>query len=211
MSDWGPLYWLIAALLVGVVLTSVVMPFLRPRPPKPKRPGKQGTVRSGAGSQRRRNPDGVPASVPLVLTKHVKQRMTQRDIPEAWLRGTVANPVRVTPDTKERSRCFEQVFDDTHGNITVRHTVKVWVSDADGWPPRKEAVVKSTAAQRSAAIRIRGDQVGEFIGKGGSGIRRLESSTGSKIHVDDDGRILITADTVETVLRTRAMVVAALR
>lgn len=209
MADWGPLYWVIAALLVGVVLAAAVMSFLRP--------GAGST--SGQRSGRTRHPSGIPASVPLVLTRHVKQRMAQREIPEAWLRGTLANPMRVTPDAKERSRKFEQVFDETHdagtgrGNldVTVRHTVKVWVSDADGWPPRKEAVVKSTAAQRSAALRVRRDQVGALIGRGGSGIRRIESATGTRVHVDDDGRVLVTADTVEQVLRGRAMVVASVR
>jgi len=60
--------------------------------------------------------------------------------------------------------------------------------------PRKEI---SQYAPRLLRISIDPEKIGEVIGPGGKMIRRIQEETGSNIEIDDDGTVLISAETVE--------------
>jgi len=150
--------------------------------------------------------DGVPAEVELRWTRHVRERMEQRQVSGEAVEQTLRHPQNRLFDADENSWRFERVF--AGRDVDVR--VTVWVS-AEVWPPRDEVVVKSTAAQRIAQMRVPRAAVGRVIGRGGSTVTRIRRETGARVDVGKEGAVEITADTVEQMARARALVKAAAR
>jgi hypothetical protein len=146
---------------------------------------------------RRPAAEGIEPSVQLRLTRHVRERMEQRDVTLRAVERTLREPHARTFDATENSWKFERVFDG--------ESVKVWVN-ADPWPPRGDVVVKSTAAQRFAHLRVPRAAVGRVIGRGGSVIGTMRRETGARIDVGKDGLVTITADTRRQVEHAASLV-----
>lgn len=83
--------------------------------------------RPGAGARAR---DGVPADVDLRWTRHVRERMEQRQVSAEAVEQTLRRPHQRLFDAEENSWRFERTF--AGRDVDVR--VKVWVS-AEVWPP----------------------------------------------------------------------------
>lgn len=152
--------------------------------------------------RRAATPGGVPESVERVYTRHVRERMQQRNVSRAQVEATLAGPDRLTHDPVEGSHRFEKAFGD--------EIVKVWVSDEE-WPPRTKVVIKSTAAQRYGSVRVPAAAVGRVIGRGGSTIQQIRRDSGARVDVRDGGLVVIVADTRDEVAVARRMVEAAVR
>ena len=149
-----------------------------------------------------KTPDGVPASVERVYTRHVRERMQQRNVTREQVEATLADPARLTHDPVEGSHRFEKAFGD--------EIVKVWVSDEE-WPPRTKVVIKSTAAQRYGSVRVPAKAVGRVIGRGGSTIQQIRRDSGARVDVQDGGLVVIVADTRDEVEAARRMVLQVVR
>lgn len=166
----------IAGLLLVVALIALLLVVLLRRPTR--------HVERGA-----RRAAGVDARIELRCA-HAQERMQQRRISADEVTAVLRTPDRCQPDPGQSSMRFEK---DLGGR-----TVKVWVA-ADPWPPVGQAVIKTTAAQYARTIRIRRDQAGQVIGRGGATVRQLQGSTRARISVERDGRVRIQAGEAEHV------------
>jgi polyribonucleotide nucleotidyltransferase len=69
--------------------------------------------------------------------------------------------------------------------------------------PRKEL---SEYAPRVIFLKVDPDRIREIIGPGGKVINRIIAETGAKIDIEDDGTVLITANDMNSGLKTKAMI-----
>lgn len=151
----------------------------------------------------RRSVGGVDPAVERRWTRHARERMQQRGISQEQVEQTLTAPDRRSHDPVERSWKFEKDYDSL--------TLKVWVAD-DPWPPTREVVIKSTAAQHCAVLRIPRGTAGRVIGRGGATIRDIRQRSGARLDIDDAGiRVTITAGERHQVDAARHLVKAALR
>ena len=134
----------------------------------------------------RRRPGGaaLPTGVPVRYTNHARERMAERGVSEQQIVTTLNRPDRHEPDRVENSVRVERDFDG--------RTLKVWV--AESWPPRGEAVVKSTAWHYHDTMRVPVDRLGALIGRKGSTIEGIRRTTGTRINVERDGTVQISGD-----------------
>ncbi len=69
--------------------------------------------------------------------------------------------------------------------------------------PRKEL---SEYAPRVIFLKVDPDRIREIIGPGGKVINRIIAETGAKIDIEDDGTVLITANDMQSGLKTKGMI-----
>jgi polyribonucleotide nucleotidyltransferase len=71
--------------------------------------------------------------------------------------------------------------------------------------PRKEI---SDYAPRILSTQIAPDKIGKLIGPGGKGIRKIETDTGARVEIEDDGTVVISCLKMEGAQAAMAMVEA---
>ena len=157
--------------IIGVVALAALAFFLfRARRPTPRTPG-------------------LPDGVALRYTNHARDRMAQRGVTAQQVASALAGPDRQEKDPLENSVRIERDF--------AGRTLKVWM--AEPWPPKHEAVVKSTAWHYHDTIRIPRSQIGKLIGRKGATIEEVRRMTGAHVNVEDDGTVQIGGDDNATV------------
>lgn len=118
------------------------------------------------------------------LTKHARERMAQRGVTERQLMRVIARPERQKFDRSEDSVRLERTFPEG--------TLRVWV--VAPWPAQGEIVVKSTAWQYVATLKVPTDRVGLVIGRNGRTINEISAISDARISVSKaNGTVTIKA------------------
>ena len=169
----------LVALLVAAAVVAALVRYLA-RKPKHRKPG-------------------LPAGISVHFTKHAHERMTQRGITSDQVTWVLIHPERQKSDPIENSVRLER---DLEGR-----TLKVWV--AEPWPATSQIVVKTTAWQYFATIKVPVERVGLIIGRGGATIRQIEESAGARISVSKtDGTVDIRAGDLRALETAREQIQA---
>lgn len=122
---------------------------------------------------------GLGSDIKLIYTHHIRERMSERGIRTEDIEATLSDPDRADHDETESSMRFEKHFAD--------RTLKVWVVREPGaaWPPRGSVTLKSAAWKYVVTLEIPAECVGRLIGRRGSTIQAIRSSTGAHVRIDE--------------------------